>query len=188
MQRQTPLDTSLRGYVAGGARGLVHKADDTTPMQELKANFLRNETREKIEHPQNYGFTSYCKEAEYDGGGGGAGGGGGGGNGGGDSEEKEIKKAAEHFAQFMGGARSFPVVQNLDDRRFRLRNMDEGEVCVYDDQQQKVHIMRKRIYTRSQFKIEQRVVKDEPEADGHGRDPVASRDAKKDESKCLSTI
>jgi len=180
MQRQTPVDTAIRGYVSGGARGLVHKADDKQQMQELKVNFLRNETREKVEHPQNYGFTSYCKEADYDGGG----------NGGGEmpQSEKQIKKSAEHFAQFMGGARSFPVVQNLDDRRFRCRNFDEGEVAMYVDQQQKVHIMRERIYTRSPFTIAHGIIKDEPEEDGHGRDPKASRDQKKDESKRLSTV
>ncbi len=158
MQRATPVDSSIRGYGAGGARGLVHEADDTQYMQELKVNYMKYETRKKVEHPQNYGFSSYVRKAEY---------------GGDDGSEKPdsgtpdktIKSSAEHFGQFMGGNRSFPVIEVLDDRRYRLFNNQEGEVWVYDDQQQKIQIKRNLILTRSQFKIVHRVIMDEQQAD-----------------------
>jgi phage gp45-like len=158
MQRATPLDSSLRAYGSGGARGLVHEADDKQYMQEVKVNYMKYETRKKVEHPQNYGFSSYCRKAEY---------------GSDDSGEKpdsgtperSIKNSAEHFGQFMGGNRAFPVIQVLDDRRYRLFNNKEGEVWVYDDQQQKIQIKRNLILTRSQFKIVGRVIKDEQQAD-----------------------
>jgi phage gp45-like len=158
MQRATPVDSSIRGYSAGGARGLVHEADDTQYMQELKVNYLKYETRKKVEHPQNYGFSSYVRKAEY------------GSDDSGDkpdsgTPEKPIKSSAEHFGQFMGGNRAFPVIEVLDDRRYRLFNNQEGEVWVYDDQQQKVQIKRNLILTRSQFKIVHRVIKDEQQAD-----------------------
>jgi len=169
MHRATPVDSSFRGYVSGGARALVHEADDTQQVQELKINIMKGETRDGVEHYQNYGFTGYPVKADKE-------------------SEDIIKKCVEAFVQFFGGNRAQSYIQNADDRRFRCRNFDEGEVAMYDDQQQKVHIMRKRIYARSPFMIEQRVIKDEKEEDGHGRDPKASRDQKKDESKRLSTI
>jgi phage gp45-like len=136
----------------------VHEADDTQWMQEVKVNYMKYETRKKVEHPQNYGFSSYCRKAEY---------------GSDDSgekpdtgtPEKPIKTSAEHFGQFMGGNRAFPVIEVLDDRRYRLFNNQEGEVWVYDDQQQKVQIKRNLILTRSQFKIVHRVIMDEQQAD-----------------------
>jgi phage gp45-like len=158
MQRATPVDTSIRAYGAGGARGLVHKADDTQFMQVLKVNYMKYETRDNVEHPQNYGFSSVVREAEY------------GSDDGSDKPasgqpEKPIKNGAEHFGQFMGGNRAFPVIQAVDDRRYRLFNNKEGEVWVYDDQQQKIQIKRNLILTRSQYKIVHRVIKDEQQSD-----------------------
>jgi hypothetical protein len=57
------------------------------------------------------------------------------------------------------------VIEAVDDRRYRLWNNQEGEVWVYDDQQQKIQIKRKLILTRSQYKIVHRVIKDEQQAD-----------------------
>lgn len=192
MQRATPLDTSLRAYSSGGSRGIVQEVDkkrkddntanppekegdpDETFMQELKISMMQNEERHNVEHPQNYGFTSHSIKAdkpESD-----------------SKEDQEKAAAAEHFVQFMGGNRSFPVVQNLDDRRVRLRHLAEGEVCVYDDQQQKLHIKRGVVETRSQFKIEHKVILDQPKQDGHGWHKVASRDQTKDKSIPLTTL
>jgi phage gp45-like len=168
MHRATPLDTSLRSYVSGGARGCLHEADDTKYMQEVKVNFMYGETRVEVEHPQNYGFSSVVRKAEKEG--------------------EEIKRCAEHFTEFMGGNRAFPSVVILDDRRYRLWNLDEGETVVYDDLQQKIHVQRQRIYTRSQYKVEMRVIMDEPKEPGHGSDQTSSRDQKKDASKRLSTV
>jgi phage gp45-like len=157
MHRATPVNTSFRSYVAGGARCLIDKADDTQEMQEAKASFMKAEVREKVECPQNYGFTSLVVEAEK-------------------GDDGQIDKCSEGFSQFMGGNRTFPVVEVMDDRRFRLRNFKEGEAAVYDDQQQKVHIQRNRIFTRSQYKIEMRVINDQSKMKGHGKDQEADRD------------
>ena len=162
MDRMTPLDTSYRSYVSGGTRGCTHEAQDMPEMQEVKVNFMKGETREHVEHPQNYGFTSFVRKADKDGGGSSSGGNGG--NGGG-QDDQPIKEAAEHFTMFMGGNRAFPVCGIMDDRRYRLRNITEGESVVYDDQQQKIHVKRKLILTRSQYKIVHRIIKDEQQAD-----------------------
>jgi hypothetical protein len=177
--RETPRDTLIRTYSSGGSRGCVLEADDERLMQELKIKMMKDEERVEVEHPQNYGFTSYVKKAEMK-----------------DEETiDENKGCAEHWASFTGGSRTFPVVQILDDRRYRLRNLKEGEVCVYDDQQQKVHIQRDQVYGRSQFQIRWQSIKDEPDKDGHGRnepnfesgEQKPSRDQTKAQQKPLST-
>lgn len=168
MHRATPVNTSFRSYVAGGARCLIDKADDTQEMQECTASFMKAEVRKEIESPQNYGFTSYVVKAKKD-------------------KDGQIEDCAEGFVQFMGGNRTFPVVEVMDDRRYRLRNFKEGESALYDDQQQKVHIQRDRVYTRSQYKVEMRVINDQPKMEGHGKEQEADRDQQKDKSRRWST-
>ena len=66
MHRATPLNSSFRGYVAGGARSVVDKIDDSKLIQEMSGNFMKGETRSAVESPQNYGFTSVAHEATKD--------------------------------------------------------------------------------------------------------------------------
>jgi hypothetical protein len=106
MHRATPLLTSFRSYIAGGARSVIDKVDDGKLMQEMGGNFLKGESRDKIESPQNYGFTSVVADAIK-------------------GVEGQIKQSAETFISFMGGNRSFPVSGNQDDRRHRLKNLAE---------------------------------------------------------------
>jgi phage gp45-like len=63
MHRQNPLQQAFVGYVASGARALVGEVTDTKMMQEMKGAFLGGENREKIESPQNYGFSSVVLKA-----------------------------------------------------------------------------------------------------------------------------
>ena len=58
------MNSSLRGYSAGGARGVVDQVDDSKLMQEMGGNFMANEMRSGVEAPQNYGFTSVVFDAE----------------------------------------------------------------------------------------------------------------------------
>jgi phage gp45-like len=111
MHRSTPLNSALRGYTSGGARGVVDKVDDTKLLQEMGGNFMANETRDKVEAPQNYGFTSVVFDAEKDGMG-------------------KIKSSAEHFTSFMGGSRSFPVAI-MDDRRHRMYKLQQGDTAMF---------------------------------------------------------
>jgi phage gp45-like len=164
MHRATPVNTSFRAYVGSGSRCLIDKTDDEKEMQECTAQFMKAEERERIECPQNYGFTSNVVKAEKE-------------------DDGQIKKCAEGFVQFMGGNRSFPVVEVMDDRRYRLKNMEEGEVAVYDDQQQSVKVKRKEIQSRSQKRITLRLIKDE---DQHKED--AERDQQKHKDKPLSSM
>ena len=84
------------------------EVDDQKYMQESKGNFMANEKRKEIEAPQNYGFTSVAGDADK-------------------GKDGKMQDSAETFIQFMGGNRSFPVMQNMDDRRHRLWGLEKGD-------------------------------------------------------------
>jgi phage gp45-like len=121
MHRATPLNTSFRSYVAGGARVTVPDVDDGQFMQESKGNFMANEARSAIEAPQNYGFTSVVRDAAK-------------------GADGKIQQSAETFVQFMGGNRSFPVIGNMDDRRYRLYQLQKGDTAMFDYLQHQLHM------------------------------------------------
>jgi phage gp45-like len=121
MHRATPLNSSFRAYVAGGARVTVPEVDDQQFMQESKGNFMANESREKVEAPQNYGFTSVVRDAVK-------------------GADGKIQQSAETFVHFMGGNRSFPVFGNMDDRRFRLYQLQKGDTAMFDYLQHQLHM------------------------------------------------
>jgi phage gp45-like len=104
MHRATPLQTSFRAYTSGGARSAVHEVDDSKGMQLSKSNGMKNETREKIESPQNYGFTSVVADGDK-------------------GDNNSLKDSAEAVMNFLGGNRSFPMTTSMDDRRHRLLNL-----------------------------------------------------------------
>jgi hypothetical protein len=114
MHRQNPLSAAFVGYSGGGARSLVDVANDMTGMQEMKGAFMSSEARDRIESPQNYGFTSVVRAATKD-------------------AMGKIKDCAEAYISFMGGNRSFPVAGIMDDRRHRPWGLKEGENAQYDD-------------------------------------------------------
>jgi hypothetical protein len=86
----------------------------------MSGNFLKGESRQGIEAPQNYGFTSHCMPADKD-------------------ELGNITHCAEVVMSFVGGNRGFPVAGNMDDRRHRLTGLDPGDSAMFrtkDDYQQ----------------------------------------------------
>ena len=120
MHRATGNTSSLRGFTAGGARGVVDKIDDSKLMQAHSGTMFGNESRSDIESPQNYGFTSHNMPADKD-------------------ELGNITAGAETFYSFMHGNRSFPVPGPIDDRRHRLKGLDPGDTAMHrtkDDDQQ----------------------------------------------------
>jgi phage gp45-like len=120
MHAATPAHTSFRAYVGGGARSVIHEADDSKFMQEMAGGFMKGETRGGVESPQNYGFTSVVHDADK-------------------GDDGEVSDGAEGFVSFMGGNRSFPVCGVMDDRRHRLWGCEKGDTAMYrgkDDGQQ----------------------------------------------------
>lgn len=93
-------------------RGIASTIDDEKKMQLIQLAAMADETLDDIERFQNYGFTSHPKPG------------------------------AEAIGLSIGGDRGHTVVIAVDDRRFRLTALEEGEVAIYDDQGQKVHLAR----------------------------------------------
>lgn len=96
------------------ARGTVSAANGAKPMRELQINLLAGEMRDEVEHAEPYGFTS----------------------------EPLTDGLPEAFALFFDGDRSHGIVFCVADRRYRLKSLNPGEVAIYDDLGQKIHLTR----------------------------------------------
>lgn len=101
------------------ARGTVVLANAASKMQTLQVKLLSGEVKDGIEHFEAYGLTAHPKSG------------------------------AEHITLFMGGDRSHGVTIMVADRRYRLAGLAEGEVALYDDLGQKVHLTRTGIVVHS---------------------------------------
>jgi len=94
-----PLVTRVANTVA---RAVIKNVDDSKKLQLLQLAILSGETRDEVEHFQNYGFTSHPKAG------------------------------AEVVIVCVGGRRDHALAIAVDDRRYRIRNLGIGEVAVYD--------------------------------------------------------
>lgn len=89
-------------------RGVVESVDDSQEIQEIQIEALDGEIRDEVERFQNYGFTSRPREG------------------------------AEFAFISVGGRREHTLAIAVDDRRYRVRNLESGEVAVYNDTGAKV--------------------------------------------------
>lgn len=94
------------------ARGVMTLADGAKKMRSVQVRLLADEVRDDLEHVEPYGFTS------------------------------EPHPEAEAFAFFFDGDRSHGIVFTIADRRYRLKPLKTGEVAIFDDLGQKVHLTR----------------------------------------------
>lgn len=94
------------------ARGRVRSVNSAGKSQVLQLDLLAGETKDRMEHLEPYGFTS------------------------------APKPGAEALAAFLDGDRSHGVVLVVADRRYRLQSLVAGEVAIFDDQGQKIHLTR----------------------------------------------
>ncbi|MEE1920314.1 phage baseplate assembly protein V [Pseudomonas asiatica] len=86
------------------ARGTVALASAGSMLQTLQMRLTAGEVKDDLEHFEPYGFTSHPKPG------------------------------AEGVALFLGGDRSHGVVVCVSDRRFRLKELQPGEVAIYTDE------------------------------------------------------
>jgi len=100
------------------ARGMVTAVDSSGGMQRLQVTVEGDEAKDAIEHVEPYGFTA------------------------------APLIGAEKVSAYLDGDRGHGVVLTVCDRRYRLRNLAGGEVAVYDDQGQSVHLTRTGIVVR----------------------------------------
>jgi len=94
------------------ARGVIESISENEGLQKVKMELLAGEIRDGMEHFFDYGFTS------------------------------SPKSGAEAVVVFPGGNREHGLVIKIDDRRFRLKTLAEGEVALYTDEGDKIHFKR----------------------------------------------
>lgn len=97
-------------------RAVLNAVYDGNPSQLVQASMLSGETRDKMERLAEYGFTSVPHPG------------------------------AQAVAVFVGGDRGHGIVVATGDSRYRLAAMEGGEVAIYDDQGQVVHLKRDGIH------------------------------------------
>jgi phage baseplate assembly protein V len=93
-------------------RGIVTRVNDAGAIQLIRGKLMDGEDYDQMERVQQYGLTSVPLAG------------------------------AELLSTFIGGNRDHAVVVAVDDRRYRLRGLKDGEMAIYDDQGQKVHLTR----------------------------------------------
>lgn len=94
------------------ARAVVQLVNDASTMQGLQVSLLADELRSDVERFQNYGFTSHPKPG------------------------------AEAVVVCVAGSRDHPIVVAIDDRRYRLVGLAQGEVAIYTDEGDHIVIKR----------------------------------------------
>ncbi len=121
MKRSSTRNASDRVALTA-ARATLDAADDTHLMQEVQLRLFHGEQADTIEHFHPYGFTAVPKKPSKD--------------------SSGVMRKAEAVVLFQNGSRSHPLAIVIGDRRYRLKNGQEGEVAVHDDQGQVVHLTR----------------------------------------------
>ncbi len=96
-------------------RGVVALANSAGKIQRLQMRLTHGELKDGMEHLEPYGFTSCPHEG------------------------------AEGLAAFLGGDRSHGVVVVVTDRRHRFQNLKSGEVAIFTDEGDFIHLKRGRV-------------------------------------------
>lgn len=94
------------------ARASIVLANSAGRVQRLQVRLLSGEAKSDLDHAEPYGFTA-CPHP-----------------------------GAEAVTLFFGADRSHGVAVVVGDRRYRLQGLAAGEVALYDDLGQKVHLTR----------------------------------------------
>lgn len=92
------------------ARAVIERVNDAGGLQSLQVGVLEDEPVEDAENFQAYGLTS------------------------------KPTAGAEAVLLFPNGDRSHPLVIAVDDRRYRLTGLADGEVALYSEHGQTVHL------------------------------------------------
>jgi phage baseplate assembly protein V len=97
------------------ARGTVVLVDAAKKLQSLQVRLTAGELKDGAEHFEPYGFTS------------------------------NPLAGAEVLTAFIGGDRSHAVVLVATDRRYRIQELEPGEVAIFTDEGDRIHFKRGRI-------------------------------------------
>jgi len=83
-------------------RAILSLVNDSNGIQLLQVDLMKDETKDGVERIQNYGFTSHPKQG------------------------------AEAVVVFPSGNRDTGIAVAVDDSRYRIKNLPEGGVALYD--------------------------------------------------------
>lgn len=104
-------------------RGIINLIDATREIQLAQVEMLFDETHDDVERFTDYGFAS------------------------------NPPKKSEAIVLSLGGVRSHNVIIATHNRQFQLKLLESGEVAIYDDLGQKVHLERDGISIETPFKL-----------------------------------
>lgn len=111
-QLSRALAPLARGLQNLFSRGVVSAVNPDAKMQTVQIQLLTGEAKDNVEHFEPYGYTAHPHVG------------------------------AEQATGFVEGDRSHGIVLVVADRRYRLTGLAAGEVAIYDDQGQRVHLTR----------------------------------------------
>lgn len=103
-QMKKMIDPLRKRVMTLAARAIIKLVNDATAIQKIQATVLNNEVRENNERFQEYGFTSVPISG------------------------------AEGVILRMGSNSDHGIIIATEDRRYRLRNLESGEVAIYTDE------------------------------------------------------
>lgn len=93
-------------------RGIIRLVNDGEGIQKMQVSLLKNEIRSLLERFQEYGFSS------------------------------NPKPGAEAAVMFLGGMRDHGLIVGVEDRRYRIKGLQSGEVAIYTDEGDKIVLKR----------------------------------------------
>jgi phage baseplate assembly protein V len=106
------LEPIKRRVLMSIGRAVVRAVSDDLGRQLHQIELLKGELRDQVERMQDYGFTSVPHPG------------------------------ADAAVVFVAGNREHGIIVAVDDRRYRLTGLAAGEVALYDDLGQRVHLSR----------------------------------------------
>ncbi|OGP10440.1 MAG: hypothetical protein A2048_01365 [Deltaproteobacteria bacterium GWA2_45_12] len=98
------LEPLKRRILMSISRAVIETIKDDQGIQSMQASLLADEVQDDMERFQNYGLTSHPP------------------------------KGSEGIAVFPGGDRSHGLLIVVDNRKYRLKGLQEGEVALYSDE------------------------------------------------------
>jgi phage baseplate assembly protein V len=103
-----------RRVAMGSTRGRMAIVDDGKKLQQVQVELYADEVKDNVERFQQYGFTSVPLAG------------------------------AEAIGVFLGGGRDHGIVIAIDDRRYRLTKLKNGDVALYTDEGTSIVLTRQR--------------------------------------------
>lgn len=114
-QLQKFIQPLMRSVRQTVARAVLKVISDDRGLQRLQVQLLADELHSQVPRIQEYGYTSVPLPG------------------------------AEGIFLAVGGAREHGVIVATDDARYRPKNLEPGEVCIYTDEGDKIYLKRNNI-------------------------------------------